>query len=66
MNGNEKAVCVRNQSPREILERAELMRSSSGEKPKRSMRAGRIVVRSLNESVRGVWDPFHGGDRVKI
>jgi len=61
MNGREKAVCVRNMTPHEILDRATLLRSASGEKLKKSWRAGRNVVVSRNESVRGVWDPFHGG-----
>jgi large subunit ribosomal protein L43 len=60
INGREKAVCVRNMTPYEILDKALYLRSSSGEKIKKSMRAGRNMVKSNNESVRGVWDPFHG------
>ena len=60
MNGREKAVCVRNMTPHEILDKAELLKAASGEKLKRSDRAGRRVVTSTNESVRGVWDPYHG------
>ncbi|KAK3048779.1 39S ribosomal protein L51, mitochondrial [Extremus antarcticus] len=62
INGREKAVCVRNMTPHEILEKALYVRSSSGEKLNKGMKAGRNVVRSNNESVRGVWDPYHGGD----
>ncbi|KAK3701211.1 39S ribosomal protein L51, mitochondrial [Vermiconidia calcicola] len=60
INGREKAVCVRNMTPHEILEKANYLRGASGEKLKRSGRAGRTVVRSQTESVRGVWSPFHG------
>jgi len=49
-------------TPHEILEKALYVRSSSGEKLNKGMKAGRNVVRSNNESVRGVWDPYHGGD----
>ena len=60
MNGREKAVCVRNMTPHEILGKAELLKAASGEKLKKSHRAGRQVVKSSRESVRGVWDGFHG------
>jgi large subunit ribosomal protein L43 len=56
MNGREKAICVRNMEPNEIMQKAVLLRNASGERLKRVTRP----VRSLNESVRGVWDPFHG------
>ena len=56
INGREKAVCVRNMQPNEIGDKAELLKNASGEKLKRV----RKPVKSLNESVRGVWDPFHG------
>jgi large subunit ribosomal protein L43 len=39
------------------LKKAELLRDASGEKLKRTTKP----VRSINESVRGVWSPFHGG-----
>ena len=65
MNGREKAVCVRNMSPHEVLEKAVLLKNASGEKLKKSWRAGRNVVQSQNESVRGVWDPYHG-DAFKL
>lgn len=47
---------MRKLQPNEIIEKAELLKSASGEKLKRV----RKPVKSLNESVRGVWDPFHG------
>lgn len=56
INGREKAICVRNMEPTEILKKLELLKSASGEKLKRE----RKPVKSFNESVRGVWDPYHG------
>jgi large subunit ribosomal protein L43 len=47
---------VRNMEPNEILEKALLLRNASGEKLKRETKK----VKSLNESVRGIWSPFHG------
>ena len=66
MNGREKAVCVRNMTPREILGKAELLKAASGEKLKKENRAGRRVVTSMRESVRGVWDPFHGKTAFRV
>ena len=43
----------------EVLQKAELLRDASGEKLKRVTKP----VSSLNESVRGIWDPFHTGGR---
>ena len=60
MNGREKAVCVRNMTAHEVLGKAVLLKNASGEKLKKSHRAGRRMVQSANESVRGVWSPFHG------
>ena len=57
INGREKAICVRNLQKEQILEKAELLRDASGEKQKRVTNP----VRSINESVRGVWSPYHGG-----
>lgn len=56
INGKEKAICVRNMEPNEILQKATLLRDASGEKLKKVTKP----VKSLNESVRGIWDPFHG------
>ncbi|KAI7263686.1 hypothetical protein KC345_g9046 [Hortaea werneckii] len=55
INGKQRAICVRNMQPSEILEKTELLKGASGEKLKRT----RKPVTSMNESVRGVWDPFH-------
>jgi len=57
INGREKAVCVRNLEPNQIMGKAELLRDASGDKLKKVMKP----VKSLNESVRGVWSPYHGG-----
>ena len=56
INGREKAICVRNMEVNQILQKADLLRNASGEKQKRVTKP----VKSLNESVRGIWDPFHG------
>ena len=60
INGRIKAICVANMNPVEIHNKARLLVESSGEK-KQKIR-GRNVV-SMNESVRGIWSPFHGGIR---
>ena len=39
------------------MKKVELLRDANGEKPQK-VRGGRMV-KSTNESVRGVWDPFH-------
>ncbi|KAI9879064.1 MAG: 39S ribosomal protein L51, mitochondrial [Pleopsidium flavum] len=56
INGREKAVCVRNLEKEQILQKAELLRDASGEKLRRVTRP----VKSGNESVRGIWSPYHG------
>lgn len=56
INGREKAISVRNFKPDEILEKANLLKQASGEKSKRQKKP----VTSLNESVRGIWSPYHG------
>lgn len=61
INGRERAICVRNLMPNAIAQKAELLKNANGEKLRRERRP----VRSVNESVRGVWDPFHG-HRYKI
>jgi large subunit ribosomal protein L43 len=57
INGRHKAICVRNLEPGQILKKAELLRDASGEKLKRVTKP----VKSINESVRGIWSPYHGG-----
>jgi len=57
INGREKAICVRNLTREQILQKVELLRDASGEKLKRTTKP----VKSINESVRGIWSPYHGG-----
>jgi len=52
---------VRNLLPNAIAQKAELLKTANGEKLRRERRP----VHSVNESVRGVWDPFHG-HRYKV
>lgn len=66
MNGREKAVCVRNMTPHEILSKAELLRTASGEKLRKQHRAGRRVVTSDRESIRGVWSGLHTAEKFKL
>ncbi|KAL9072148.1 MAG: hypothetical protein Q9161_003769 [Pseudevernia consocians] len=61
INGREKVICVRNLEKEQILQKVELLRNANGEKVKR-VKGGKVVG-SLNGSVRGVWDPFHGGNK---
>ncbi|EGS20730.1 mitochondrial 54S ribosomal protein mL43 [Thermochaetoides thermophila DSM 1495] len=56
INGKERSICVRNMEPYQILKKVELLRDASGEKNKRVTKP----VQSINESVRGVWSPYHG------
>lgn len=56
INGREKAICVRNLKPEDILKKAMILKDASGEKLKRTKKP----VTSLNESVRGIWSPYHG------
>jgi large subunit ribosomal protein L43 len=55
VNGREKVICVRNLDPNQILKKAELLRDASGRKLKRVIRR----VHTDNDSVRGIWSPFH-------
>ncbi|PWY63886.1 mitochondrial ribosomal protein L43 [Aspergillus heteromorphus CBS 117.55] len=57
VNGREKVICVRNLEPEQIGKKANLLREASGEKLKRTTKP----VTSINESVRGIWSPYHGG-----
>ncbi|KAF1943781.1 mitochondrial ribosomal protein subunit L51 [Clathrospora elynae] len=57
INGSQRSICVKNLQNEGVREKAELLRGSTGEKNRKL--DGR-PVKSLNESVRGVWDPFHG------
>ncbi|KAK5652494.1 hypothetical protein OQA88_10396 [Cercophora sp. LCS_1] len=56
INGLKKHVEVKNMEPLKILQQVKLLRDASGEKDKRVTKP----VQSINESVRGVWSPYHG------
>jgi large subunit ribosomal protein L43 len=57
IGGRQKAICVRNLQKEQIMQKAELLRDASGEKLKRVTKP----VKSIQDSVRGVWSPYHGG-----
>ena len=56
INGGQKSICVKNMDSLQILKKVELLRDASGEKVKRTNKP----VSSINESVRGLWSPYHG------
>lgn len=56
INGREKSICVRNLEPEDILQKAMILKDASGDKLKRTKKP----ITSLNESVRGIWSPYHG------
>lgn len=56
INGAQRSICVKNLQLEGVREKANLLRDSTGEKNRRTSKP----VTSLNESVRGVWSPFHG------
>ena len=56
MNGRLKAICVRNLEKEQVLQKAVVLRDASGER----LRKVTKPVKSVTESVRGIWDPFHG------
>ncbi|OAA54137.1 mitochondrial ribosomal protein [Niveomyces insectorum RCEF 264] len=56
INGKARPICVRNMDPNQILKKAELLRDATGEKNRKFSKP----VSSINESVRGVWSPYHG------
>lgn len=62
INGTQRSICVKNLQNEGVRDKAELLRDSNGEKNKKLN--GRPVT-SINESVRGIWDPFHGA-KIKI
>jgi large subunit ribosomal protein L43 len=57
INGREKAICVKNLEKEQILAKAILLRDASGEKLRKETKP----VKSINESVRGIWSPYHAG-----
>jgi large subunit ribosomal protein L43 len=56
INGNQRSICVRNLEHAQVLQKAEILRDSDGPKNKRVNKP----VTSINESVRGIWSPYHG------
>ena len=62
VNGREKVICVRNLEHNQILQKSELLRNSSGLKLRRVTKP----VVSVNDSVRGVFSPFHGDAAYKV
>ncbi|KAJ4290620.1 39S ribosomal protein L51, mitochondrial [Kalmusia sp. IMI 367209] len=57
LNGHQKSINVKNLTSEGVREKVELLRNSSPEKNKR---VPSKPVSSINESVRGIWSPFHG------
>ncbi len=51
---------MRNLELDQIVQKAELLRDASGEKLRRVTKP----VRSTNESVRGIWSPYHGATHI--
>ncbi|KAG9239081.1 thioredoxin-like protein [Amylocarpus encephaloides] len=64
INGREKAICVKNMKEAQILQKAELLRDANGEKLRRVVKP----VKSVNDSVRGIWSPYHkpGGGGMHV
>ncbi|KAI1435520.1 thioredoxin-like protein [Xylaria sp. CBS 124048] len=56
INGAQKSICVKNLEMLQVLKKAELLRDASGEKVRKANKA----ITSINESVRGIWSPYHG------
>lgn len=56
LNGATRSICVKNLQNEGVREKAEALRDHSGEQNKK---LGKPVT-SINESVRGIWSPFHG------
>ena len=61
-NGAVKSICVRSMQIDEVRKMAERLRDTSGEPWRRQMKP----VKSVNESVRGVWSGIHGGGAVNV
>jgi large subunit ribosomal protein L43 len=61
INGQKKEICVKNMKSEHVRAEAEALKDTNGEKLRRQNKP----VTSINESVRGIWSPFHGA-KVKI
>ncbi|KAG5356851.1 54S ribosomal protein L51 [Yarrowia sp. C11] len=55
VNGAEKTICCKNKHPRFIDGKFEMLKSTDGA-PRKQMKS---PVESINESVRGIWSPYH-------
>lgn len=55
VSGRTKAFSVRNYSVQDVIKQLEVARDSSG----KDLQKYKQPVKSLNESVRGVWSPVH-------
>ncbi|CCH61719.1 hypothetical protein TBLA_0F01770 [Henningerozyma blattae CBS 6284] len=60
----DKVVCVRNLNIDQVENKMKLLLASSGDVLRK--RVKNHNVESLNSSVRGVWSPFHTGDRYQV
>ena len=63
-NGREKVICVRNLNIDNVEKKLTLLKDASGEVLRR--RSKNQNVESLNNSVRGVWSPFHSVSNYKV
>lgn len=61
INGNEKAICVRNLNIDNVENKINLLREASGE----TLRKRNNKVESINDSVRGIWSPLHVDSTVR-
>ena len=61
INGAEQRICVKNLQNEGVRQKAEELRDWTGEKDRKLGKP----VSSLNESVRGIWSPFHGA-KIKM
>lgn len=63
-NGREKVICIRNLSTNVIEEKLKLLRDSSGDQLRRWTKNDN--VRTLNNSVRGIWSPIHAAKQHSV
>lgn len=54
-NGRDKAICVKSLNIDNVENKLKLLLNSSGDR----IRKPKQNVESLNQSVRGIWSPFH-------
>ncbi|KAJ4392098.1 39S ribosomal protein L51, mitochondrial [Gnomoniopsis smithogilvyi] len=56
INGRTRPVCLKKCDMNQIIKKVEMLRDSTGEINRKVNKP----VRSYNESVRGIWSPYHG------